>query len=82
MLGRDQNPKRPRRGKPPGRAEARRRTVRCLKALGILIGVWLLSAYLILPALWRHYEHHPAHRPAPKTTLTRKGSPAIRSTWA
>jgi LssY C-terminus len=53
----------------------RRRAIRCLKALGILLVAWFLSAYLILPALWRHYEHHPALAAAPKTTLTAQGIP-------
>ena len=53
----------------------RRWAVRSLKALGILLGSWLLSAYLVLPALWRHYEHHPALAAAPKTTLTSQGIP-------
>ncbi|MEW6354740.1 MAG: LssY C-terminal domain-containing protein [Planctomycetota bacterium] len=37
--------------------------------------VWFLLAYVILPALWRHYEHHPAMVRAPKTTETRDGIP-------
>jgi hypothetical protein len=53
----------------------RRRTVRCLKALVIFLGLWLLSAYVILPALWRHYEHHPVLETAPKTTVTGQGIP-------
>ena len=53
----------------------RRRVTRGLMVLGGLLGVWLLSAYLILPALWRHYEHHPALAAAPKTTLTGQGIP-------
>src|SRR4051794_24555313 len=48
------------------RSRLQRVAVRCLKALGILIVIWFLSAYLILPALWRHYEHHPALAAAPK----------------
>ncbi len=32
--------------------------------------VWVAIAYLILPALWRHYEHHPDLAVAPKTTET------------
>ncbi len=40
-----------------------------------MVFVWLLAAYLILPALWRHYEHHPALEDAPKTTLTAQGIP-------
>lgn len=53
----------------------RRRWVRVLKALAALTAVWLLAAYVILPALWRHYEHHPALENAPKTTLTAQGIP-------
>jgi hypothetical protein len=30
---------------------------------------------VILPALWKHYEHHPALEDAPKTTLTSQGIP-------
>jgi hypothetical protein len=37
--------------------------------------LWLLLAYVILPALWPHYEHHPALEDAPKTTLTAQGIP-------
>jgi len=46
-----------------------------LKVLVAVVVVWLLSAYVILPALWRHYEHHPACRWAPKTTRTAAGIP-------
>jgi hypothetical protein len=49
--------------------------VRGLKALLALIVLWLLAAYVILPALWRHYEHHPALENAPKTTITAQGIP-------
>ncbi len=41
-----------------------------LNVLVAVVVVWLLSAYVILPALWRHYEHHPALESAPKTTRT------------
>jgi LssY C-terminus len=54
---------------------ARRRALLGLKILASLIGVWLLLAYLILPALWRHYEHQPALAEAPKTTRTAQGIP-------
>ncbi len=37
--------------------------------------LWLIAAYVVLPALWRHYEHHPALASAPKTTLTGEGIP-------
>jgi len=32
--------------------------------------VWVIAAYLVLPLLWRHYEHHPDLAVAPKTTET------------
>jgi len=53
----------------------RRWTVRGFKASVVLLGVWLIVAYLILPALWRHYEHNPALADAPKTTVTAQGIP-------
>jgi hypothetical protein len=57
---------------PPRRRRLLRRGV---SALLIVIVVWLISAYVILPALWKHYEHHPALEDAPKTTLTSQGIP-------
>lgn len=48
---------------------------RTLKSLGVLVVAWFLLAYWILPALWRHYEHHPALESAPKTTRTAQGIP-------
>ena len=56
----------------PGR---RRLLVRTLKVVVALVVTWLLLAYLILPALWRHYEHQPALESAPKTTRTAQGIP-------
>ena len=53
----------------------RRFLMRALKVLAAMAGVWLLSAYVILPALWRHYEHQPALESAPKTTRTAQGIP-------
>jgi hypothetical protein len=53
----------------------RRRSIRLLRALLVVVIVWLLAAYLILPALWKHYEHHPALENAPKTTVTAQGIP-------
>ena len=55
--------------------EPRRLAARVLRVGIALLLVWLISAYLILPALWRHYEHHPALEDAPKTTLTAQGIP-------
>ena len=49
--------------------------VRTLKVVVALVVTWLLLAYLILPALWRHYEHQPALESAPKTTRTTQGIP-------
>jgi hypothetical protein len=46
-----------------------------LKVLVAAVVLWLLLAYMILPALWRHYEHHPALEDAPKTTVTAQGIP-------
>jgi hypothetical protein len=59
--------------RPPSRR--RRLHVRTLKAVLALIVAWLVLAYLILPALWRHYEHHPALEDAPKATRTAQGIP-------
>jgi hypothetical protein len=41
----------------------------------VVAAAWLVTAYLILPAVWRHYEHHPILEDAPKTTLTSQGIP-------
>jgi hypothetical protein len=40
-----------------------------------LVGVllWILLVYLILPAIWTHYEHAPSLQDAPKTTRTAQG---------
>lgn len=62
-------------GAKPGAPRRRRWPMRLLKALaGVILG-WLALAYLILPAVWRHYEHHPALQDAPKTSLTPQGIP-------
>jgi hypothetical protein len=34
------------------------------------IVLWLFIAYLVLPTLWKHYEHHPELAVAPRTTET------------
>jgi hypothetical protein len=63
-------------GRPAGSTSRRRRfLVRAAKASAVVVSLWLLAAYLILPALWRHYEHHPALEDAPKTSLTAQGIP-------
>lgn len=56
-------------------SKLRRRTMRGLKVFGVVLVLWLMAAYLILPALWRHHEHHPLMASAPKTTLTAQGIP-------
>jgi LssY-like putative type I secretion system component LssY len=60
-------------GKPVSRR--RRLLFRAVKSVVALVVAWLLLAYLILPALWRHYEHHPTLENAPKTTWTVQGIP-------
>lgn len=48
---------------------------RWVHAIFWLLIAWALAAYLLLPALWRHYEHHPSLESAPKTTETKNGIP-------
>jgi len=48
---------------------------RSLRLLAALVAVWLLVAYLMLPALWRHYEHQPALLTSPRVTTTGAGIP-------
>jgi hypothetical protein len=53
----------------------RRWTVRGVAVAVIALGIWLMLAYIVLPLIWRHYEHNPALADAPKTTLTSQGIP-------
>lgn len=46
-----------------------------LLVLVTLLGVYLLLAYLVLPAWWRHYEHNPKLEHSPKITQTAEGLP-------
>jgi hypothetical protein len=39
------------------------------------VAVWLVLAYLVLPLLWSHYEHHPGLAQSPRITRTADGSP-------
>lgn len=48
---------------------------RLLKTAVCAILVWLGLAYVILPSIWHHYEHHPQLECTPKTTLTAEGIP-------
>ena len=52
-----------------------RRTRRAVKAGVVVLILWMVCAYLVLPTLWRHYEHNPGLEDAPKTTLTSQGIP-------
>ena len=59
---------------------AKRRTIVgvvriALQILLALAAAYLGVAYLILPRLWRHYEHQPALEQSPKLTLTGAGIP-------
>ncbi len=57
---------------PPKR---RRRLILAAKVGLSAVALWLLAAYVILPALWKHYEHQPGLEDAPKTTVTAQGIP-------
>jgi hypothetical protein len=62
---------------PPAKRAAvlRRWGFRGVTVLALVLGVWLLLAYVVLPLVWRHYEHNPALADAPKTTLTSQNIP-------
>ena len=49
--------------------------IRIAKVAAVMVGLWLLSAYVILPALWKHYEHQPGLEDAPKTSITAQHIP-------
>jgi hypothetical protein len=53
----------------------RRYVIRTLTALAAITVLWLQMAYVILPALWRHFEHQPALETAPRMSLTAQGIP-------
>ena len=46
-----------------------------MRDAAVAMAAWVVAAYLILPALWEHYEHNPALADAPKTTVTAQGIP-------
>jgi len=60
---------------PAIRSRKRRWTIRGMKIFGVVLVVWLMTAYLILPFLWKHYEHQPGMESAPKVTVTAQGIP-------
>jgi LssY C-terminus len=53
----------------------RRFLIRATKVLVVIASLWLLAAYVVLPALWRHFEHQPAMEDAPRTSVTAQGIP-------
>lgn len=49
---------------------------RFARVAAIAISVYLVLAYLVLPAFWRHYEHLPAMATMPTRTRAPNGMPA------
>ena len=61
---------------PTGKTSRRRRfSILAAKVLLVVLSLWLLAAYVALPALWRHFEHHPVLEDAPKVSVTAQGIP-------
>ncbi len=67
---------------PTVQAESNAANNRCLRGvrvvvwiLLILLTVYVVLGYIVLPFFWRHYEHHPAMADAPKFTVTGEGIP-------
>ena len=58
-----------------GRSRRWRFLIWTLNVLLVFVLLWLLAAYVILPAVWRHYEHQPVLETAPKTSWTAQGIP-------
>jgi hypothetical protein len=48
---------------------------RGFQALGVVASIYLLLAYIVLPALWRHHEHEPGLAELPMVTRTGTGIP-------
>jgi hypothetical protein len=61
-------------GKSPGRRRPRWLR-RAIHAVVFTLVAYFSLAYIVLPALWRHYDHHPALASAPKTTETKDDIP-------
>jgi hypothetical protein len=53
----------------------RRRLKQLVAVLAVAIGVYLLAAYVVLPAAWTHYEHEPGLQGRPMVTRTADGIP-------
>src|SRR6185437_15821144 len=45
-----------------------------IRALWAVV-LWLVLAYIVLPAFWKHYEHQPNLEDAPKFTVTHNDIP-------
>src|SRR5688572_3850545 len=48
---------------------------RAIIGLAAAVGLYLLAAYMVLPALWSHYEHEPGLKGRPIITVTADGIP-------
>lgn len=59
----------------PIRKARRRRSVRLLRWLVLLVACYAVTAYLILPAFWTHYEHQKRLASLPMVTRTAQGIP-------
>jgi hypothetical protein len=53
----------------------RRQLIRVAWAAAAAVGLYVLGAYLVLPALWSHYEHQPGLAARPLVTVTPQGIP-------
>jgi hypothetical protein len=49
--------------------------MRVAVVLGLCVSGYVALAYLVLPALWSHYEHQPGLRGRPMVTVTAQGIP-------
>jgi hypothetical protein len=59
----------------PIRKARRRRSIRLLRWLLLLLGCYIVTAYLVLPAFWTHYEHQQRLASLPMLTRTAQGIP-------
>lgn len=62
-------------GSSVGETRWRRRARRALSWTALVVAIYLLIAYIVLPVLWRHYDHQPSLADAPKTTETKLRMP-------